>query len=157
MHPLHFRMFPPTATTFLLLGVSWLLLIPRLERCWGPARQIPAPLSGKIRASTVGSFFLFFRIGVMLQRISWIDIDDMVVKHSSTRWTWATRVSSSSTSRISAAGFFRHRLAKWLEIPQLCHFWSQCRATNWTIAVGVSWGTTPRTFALLSLTSDWAF
>ena len=48
IQPEHWRMDPPTAVTSLWHGIIW--LSGKLSRCkyWGPAKQMVAPLSGKI-------------------------------------------------------------------------------------------------------------
>ena len=47
-HPEHRKVDPPTVRTSLLHGINDCLFSLSLFKCWGPAKQILAPLSGKI-------------------------------------------------------------------------------------------------------------
>ena len=69
--PLHANTEPPTAETLLLHGIKLSGSTPSLDRCCGPARQIPAPLSGNMRTSVgLGGLPTFGRIGVSSAGIS---------------------------------------------------------------------------------------
>ena len=72
-HPLQVRVDPPTAVTFFRHGISLRGSMPSFDRCTGPARHIPAPLSGNIIICFVRVFLLEFgRMGVILAAISWM-------------------------------------------------------------------------------------
>ena len=46
--PLHFSLEPPTALTTLVHGIRWSILIFNFGKCFVPAKQMAAPLSGNI-------------------------------------------------------------------------------------------------------------
>ena len=71
--PIHDNIAPPTAVTFFLLGIRLSRVTPNFEICCGPARHIPAPLSGNIiMVVALAGLVAFGNIGVMLAGISWI-------------------------------------------------------------------------------------
>ena len=89
---------PPTAITFFFVGSNSLVLMPSDSRCFGLARHIPAPLSGKMNAF-VGLPLAV--IGVMVAGISCMRTAAAVVEMPSTRWMWPHPIVLDSSSSFS--------------------------------------------------------